>query len=55
VCNLNLDRPVPFDRYADNRDTAGFIVIDRITNNTVGCGMLHPLTGAIESEARGMS
>jgi bifunctional enzyme CysN/CysC len=41
VCNLNLDRPVPFDRYVDNRDTGGFIVIDRITNNTVGCGMLH--------------
>ena len=41
VCNLNLDRPVAYDRYADNRDTGGFIVIDRITNNTVGCGMLH--------------
>jgi len=41
VCNLNLDRPIPFDPYADNRDTGGFIVIDRITNNTVGCGMLH--------------
>ena len=41
VCNLALDRPVPFDAYADNRATGGFIVIDRLTNNTVGAGMLH--------------
>jgi bifunctional enzyme CysN/CysC len=41
VCNLNLDRPVPFDPYSDNRDTGGFILIDRLTNNTVGAGLLH--------------
>jgi bifunctional enzyme CysN/CysC len=41
VCNLNLDRPIPFDPYVDNRDTGGFIVIDRFTNGTVGCGLLH--------------
>jgi bifunctional enzyme CysN/CysC len=41
VCNLNLDRPVPFDPYADNRDMGGFVVIDRLTNNTVGAGLLH--------------
>jgi bifunctional enzyme CysN/CysC len=41
VCNLNLDRPVAFDPYAENRDTGGFILIDRLTNNTVGAGMLH--------------
>ena len=41
VCNLALDRMVPFDPYSENRDTGGFIVIDRITNNTVGAGMLH--------------
>jgi bifunctional enzyme CysN/CysC len=41
VCNIALDRVVPFDPYADNRDTGGFILIDRITNNTVGAGMLH--------------
>ena len=41
VCNLALDRAVPFDAYADNRATGGFIVIDRMTNNTVGAGMLH--------------
>jgi bifunctional enzyme CysN/CysC len=41
VCNLALDRPVAFDAYAANRDTGGFIVIDRLSNNTVGAGMLH--------------
>jgi bifunctional enzyme CysN/CysC len=41
VCNIALDRVVPFDPYGDNRDTGGFILIDRITNNTVAAGMLH--------------
>jgi bifunctional enzyme CysN/CysC len=41
VCNLSLDRPVPFDPYEENRDTGGFIVIDRMTNNTVGAGLIH--------------
>jgi len=40
VCNLALDRMVAFDRYADNRDTGGFILIDRISNDTVGAGVL---------------
>jgi bifunctional enzyme CysN/CysC len=41
VANLYLDRPVPFDAYTENRDMGGFIVIDRLTNATVGAGMLH--------------
>jgi bifunctional enzyme CysN/CysC len=41
VCNIALDRAVPFDAYKDNRDTGGFILIDRMSNNTVGAGMLH--------------
>lgn len=41
VCNIALDRAVAFDPYKDNRDTGGFILIDRMTNNTVGAGMLH--------------
>ncbi len=39
-CNLALDRAVPFDAYADNRVTGGFVIIDRTTNATVGCGMI---------------
>jgi bifunctional enzyme CysN/CysC len=41
VCNLNLDRSIPSDPYAENRDTGGFILIDRFTNATVGAGLLH--------------
>jgi bifunctional enzyme CysN/CysC len=41
VCNIALDRPVAFDAYKDNRDTGGFILIDRMSNNTVGAGMLN--------------
>lgn len=41
VCNLSLDRPIAFDPYLANRETGGFILIDRLTNNTVGAGMIH--------------
>jgi bifunctional enzyme CysN/CysC len=41
VCNINLDRPVPFDPYGENRDMGGFVLIDRFTNNTVAAGLLH--------------
>jgi bifunctional enzyme CysN/CysC len=40
VCDLELDRPLAFEPYAGNRDLGGFILIDRMTNNTVGAGML---------------
>ena len=40
VCNLSLDHPVAFDVYKDNRDTGAFIFIDRVSNNTVGAGLL---------------
>jgi bifunctional enzyme CysN/CysC len=41
VCTVNLDRPVGFDPYAENRDTGGFVLIDRLSNATVAAGMLH--------------
>lgn len=41
VCNLSLDREIAFDPYVENRDTGGFILIDRLSNTTVGAGMLH--------------
>ena len=40
VCNLSIDRSIAFDAYADNRATGGFILIDRLTNDTVGAGLL---------------
>ena len=40
LANVALDRPAPFDAYSQNRDTGGFILIDRISNATVGAGMI---------------
>ena len=37
---LKLAQPVVADRYADNRATGAFIIIDESTNNTVGAGMI---------------
>jgi bifunctional enzyme CysN/CysC len=41
VCALELSRPVVFEPYTENRDLGGFILIDRISNATVGAGLLH--------------
>ncbi|HQR04400.1 MAG: sulfate adenylyltransferase subunit CysN [Proteobacteria bacterium] len=41
VCNLSVDRPIAFDAYKDNADTGGYIIIDRLSNNTVAAGLLH--------------
>jgi bifunctional enzyme CysN/CysC len=41
VVNIALDRQIAFDAYKANRDTGGFILINRMTNNTVGAGMLN--------------
>jgi bifunctional enzyme CysN/CysC len=41
VVELELDQPVVFEDYARSRELGGFILIDRITNNTVAAGMLH--------------
>jgi bifunctional enzyme CysN/CysC len=37
---VSLARAIPFDAYARNRSTGAFIVIDRVTNGTVGAGMI---------------
>jgi bifunctional enzyme CysN/CysC len=40
VCAIELDRAIAFDPYGENRETGGFILVDRITNETVGAGLL---------------
>jgi bifunctional enzyme CysN/CysC len=40
VCNIQTDQPIAFDAYEVNRDTGGFILIDRLSNATVGAGMI---------------
>ncbi len=39
-CNLMLDQAIAFEAYADNRTLGGFILIDRQSNATVGCGTI---------------
>ncbi len=39
-CNIALDRRIAFDPYLQNRDMGSFILIDRLTNATVGMGLL---------------
>ncbi|WP_183097083.1 sulfate adenylyltransferase subunit CysN [Mesorhizobium sp. YM1C-6-2] len=47
VCNVATQAPIAFDAFAENRVTGAFILIDRITNATVGAGMiLHGLRRA---------
>jgi bifunctional enzyme CysN/CysC len=41
VCDLECSQPIAFDPYIENRETGGFILIDRITNITVGAGLIH--------------
>jgi sulfate adenylyltransferase subunit 1 len=39
-CKMVLSRPIAADKYKENRQTGSFIVVDRVTNNTVGAGMI---------------
>ena len=39
-CKMTLSTPIAFDPYRKNRNTGAFIFIDRLTNNTVGAGMI---------------
>jgi bifunctional enzyme CysN/CysC len=40
VANLWTDRPLVYSAYEDNRDLGGFILIDRVSNETVGAGLI---------------
>ncbi len=41
TCALELDAPLAFAPYAENKSLGSFIIIDRFTNNTVGLGLIH--------------
>ena len=40
VVNVSTDRPLPFEPYAQSRGLGSFILIDRLSNETVGAGMI---------------
>jgi bifunctional enzyme CysN/CysC len=39
--NVSFDRFVPFAPYHENKRLGAFIIIDKLTNETVGAGMIH--------------
>jgi bifunctional enzyme CysN/CysC len=62
MCNVATAVPLAVDRFADNRETGAFILIDRSTNATAGAGMvafplrrasnLHPQRLDVDKHAR---
>ncbi len=48
-CTVNVNAPVVFDAYKTNKGTGAFIIIDRLSNSTVGAGMI---TGVCEEQSR---
>lgn len=40
-CNIGVSQPIAFDPYEKNRETGGFVLIDRFTNETVAAGTIH--------------
>jgi len=51
-CGISLTRPVAHDSYKVNRSTGSLIVIDRMTNVTVGAGMILEHTAGGEQTDR---
>jgi bifunctional enzyme CysN/CysC len=44
-CTVSVNAPVVFDPYKTSKSTGAFIIIDRLTNGTVGAGMISGGTG----------
>jgi bifunctional enzyme CysN/CysC len=44
-CEISTAAPVAFDPYAENRQTGAFILIDQLTNETAGAGMVSAASG----------
>ncbi|HEY6432531.1 MAG TPA: adenylyl-sulfate kinase [Acetobacteraceae bacterium] len=40
LVTVSLSRPIPCEPYASSRELGGFILIDRLTRNTVGAGLI---------------
>lgn len=40
ACTVSVNAPVVFDPYLSHKGTGAFIIIDRLTNGTVGAGMI---------------
>jgi bifunctional enzyme CysN/CysC len=63
LVNIACAAPIAADAFSENRDTGSFILIDRLTNTTLGAGMInfalrrasniHPQKLEVDREARG--
>jgi len=51
ACEFSLSKPVVFDAYKRNRSTGSFIIIDRLTNVTIGAGMITEAVISSKSQA----
>lgn len=53
LCEIRLDRPIAFERYAANREMGGFILIDRLSNATTAMGLIdEPVDRRVSDERR---
>jgi bifunctional enzyme CysN/CysC len=51
-CRIRLGRPLAFDGYESNPATGSFILVDRVSNLTVGAGMVvRPVTDALTDKS----
>lgn len=51
VCEFSLNKAVVFDVYKRNRSTGSFIIIDRLSNVTIGAGMITEAVSAAKTQA----
>jgi sulfate adenylyltransferase large subunit len=49
-CEFSLSKPVVFDAYKRNRNTGAFIIIDRLTNVTIGAGMITEAVSGLQAQ-----
>ena len=41
VCTFSTDKPITFEPYADSKTLGGFLLVDKMSNNTVAAGMIN--------------
>ncbi|NOH80693.1 sulfate adenylyltransferase subunit CysN [Vibrio sp. RE86] len=55
LCELTLTESVALDTYLETQDTGGFIIIDRLTNVTVGAGLVRESLTSVEAKVGDIS
>jgi len=55
LCELTLNESVALDHYLECQDTGGFIIIDRLSNVTVGAGLVRESLTQVETQAGDIS